>query len=259
VSCLHSCRAGDEALAPAAALITTATPTHVPAVNATLKVSEVFDSLQGEGPSLGQPCAFLRLAGCNLRCTWCDTKYTWDWEHYSYAENVRVTEVRELRERLSPASRLVITGGEPLLQQAGLIELLGSLPGGMFVEVETNGTRSPSDELLDRVNQWNVSPKLSGSGETRERRLCLDVLTRLKSTQRATLKLVVGSEAEVEEARELVATLGWPLARVQFMPQASSRAALLERMPETAKWALGAGVGFSPRLHLLLWDGERAR
>jgi 7-carboxy-7-deazaguanine synthase len=231
-------------------------PTHV---STTLKVSEVFDSLQGEGASTGQPCTFLRLAGCNLHCTWCDTKYTWDWEHYSYQDNVSLETVSALADRLHDVPRLVITGGEPLLQQAALSELLDLLPAGLFVEVETNGTRAPSTELLRRVNQWNVSPKLANSGEPHERRIVGEVLATFRDSGRAYLKLVVSDEASVSEATSLLASLAWPPSRAMFMPQATTRNAVLESLPQVAHWAVNAGVALSPRLHLLLWDGERAR
>ena len=55
-----------------------------------LKLSEVFESIQGEGPSAGLPCVFVRLATCNLHCSYCDTKYTWDWQNYDYEREVRV-------------------------------------------------------------------------------------------------------------------------------------------------------------------------
>ncbi|MCA9642692.1 MAG: 7-carboxy-7-deazaguanine synthase QueE, partial [Myxococcales bacterium] len=115
-----------------------------------LRISEVFASIQGEGASTGAPCVFLRLALCNLRCSWCDTKYTWDWKQFRYADEVKersvddvAAEVRLLladldlegeRNTAKPPSypssaphppRLVITGGEPLIQSKALVALLG--------------------------------------------------------------------------------------------------------------------------------------
>lgn len=228
-------------------------------MSTTLKISEIFDSLQGEGASAGQPCTFLRLAGCNLHCTWCDTKYTWDWEHYSYQDQVSLQTVSELAERLHEVPRLVITGGEPLLQQPGLTALLGLLPAGLFVEIETNGTRAPTAALLERINQWNVSPKLANSGEPHDCRIAGDVLATFRDTGRAYLKLVVSDEASVSEATSLLASLAWPPSRALFMPESTTRDAMLERLPQVASWAVTAGVALSPRLHLLIWDGERAR
>lgn len=225
----------------------------------TLKVSEVFHTLQGEGASAGQPSSFLRLAGCNLHCTWCDTKYTWDWERYDYAQHVQVRAVEALASELSQRPRLVITGGEPLLQQAGLEALLELLPPSLPIEVETNGTRMPSAALLARVSQWNVAPKLDNSGEPRERRWDPEVVTAFRDTGRAFLKWVVRSESDAAESAALMAEVGWPRERAFFMPEATSRWGLVAALPDVASWALSAGVGVSSRLHLLVWDGERGR
>jgi len=80
---------------------------------------EIFHSIQGEGPTNGTPAVFLRLAQCNLACSWCDTKYTWDWQHFSYDKEVVSLDAREVEERILELGcrHLVITGGEPLLQQ----------------------------------------------------------------------------------------------------------------------------------------------
>src|SRR5947208_3253141 len=114
-----------------------------------LRISEIFESIQGEGASAGTPSIFVRLATCNLRCTWCDTRYTWDWAAYHYDEEVRRIDVQSIILRLaaSTASNVVITGGEPLLQQPALVELVSALPPERHVEVETNGTLSPVPEL----------------------------------------------------------------------------------------------------------------
>jgi 7-carboxy-7-deazaguanine synthase len=224
-----------------------------------LKISELFDSLQGEGPSAGAPATFLRLALCNLRCSFCDTRYTWDWQRFDYDAEVRAMSVEELAPRLSQASgnRLIVTGGEPLVQARALAELLAALPAELVVEVETNGTLLPSAALLERVNQWNVSPKLENSGEARERRFEPAVLTALLATGRAWLKLVVASGDDCAEAERLALEAGFPRERVLFMPLASSRAELAERAPLVASEALARRVRYSPRLHVELWEGRR--
>ncbi|MBM4361529.1 MAG: 7-carboxy-7-deazaguanine synthase QueE [Deltaproteobacteria bacterium] len=229
------------------------------ATDRSLRVSEIFTSFQGEGPSAGAPATFLRLAVCNLRCSYCDTRYTWDFTAYSYRDEVRRLPAEEVLRLLlaeTPA-RLVVTGGEPLLQQRALAPVLAALPPDLPVEVETNGTLAPLPELAARVDQWNVSPKLSASGDPERRRLVPRALEALLGTGRAWLKLVVDSAADSEEATALVARLAWPRERVLFMPRAATRDALHEALPRVTSLARGAGFGLSPRLHVEQFDGRR--
>ena len=119
---------------------------------------EIFASVQGEGPSMGTPCTFIRLSRCNLACVWCDTAYTWhftdddrphrDGETFDRKANQVTLEIADVAERILAIgqSRLIITGGEPLLQAGPLAELLELLPD-MTVEVETNGTTTAPPRL----------------------------------------------------------------------------------------------------------------
>jgi 7-carboxy-7-deazaguanine synthase len=138
----------------------------------TLAVSEIFESIQGEGPSVGVPSVFLRLALCNLRCSFCDTPYTWDFKRFDRRAEVHEMKVAEVRDRVLAmrARNLVVTGGEPLLQREALAALLAELPGHT-VEVETAGTLLPGDALDACVTQWNVSPKLTSSENPEHRRI----------------------------------------------------------------------------------------
>ena len=224
-----------------------------------LKVSEIFTSLQGEGPSAGTPCLFVRLALCNLRCAWCDTKYTWDFRAFRYEDEVRQEPAERVAERIrtAPERRVVITGGEPLLQQAALVQTLALVPPSIFVEIETNGTQMPADALLARVDQWNVSPKLSNAGDPERLRLKHDVLAVLRDSGRAYLKLVIANERDLAEADALTRELGWPKSHVLFMPEANSRAELESRSPMVAAACKSRGVRFSSRLQLTLFDGRR--
>lgn len=233
----------------------------------TLLVSEMFVSLQGEGISMGQPAAFLRLAACNLACSFCDTPYTWDFRRFDRAREVKESSVAEVADwaiRHAPG-RLIVTGGEPLLQIAALEELLAALDAELAerrlmpltIEVETNGTVVPSAALALRVDQWNVSPKLGNSGEPWGRRHKLDALRFFSLSERAWFKFVVESESDAGEALELCDELSVPRSRTLFMPQAQNAGELRERAPVVAAWALEARVRFSGRVHLELWGGRR--
>lgn len=221
-----------------------------------LDVSEIFESLQGEGASAGMPCTFLRLGRCNLTCTWCDTKYTWDWKQYDIAKELEAMPIAQVADRVQAAPRLVITGGEPLLQAAGLERLVAHLPSALPIEVETNGTLAPTNALLDRIDQWNVSPKLANSGEPERRRLVPTALDALRDTGRAWLKLVVRGD-DTDEARALVERLNWPSRRVLLMPEADTPERLDAASPQVANACRSHGFRFSPRLHVQLWGGRR--
>lgn len=224
-----------------------------------LLLSETFESLQGEGASVGEPCLFVRLATCNLHCTWCDTRYTWDWSAYRYADEVHERSVTDVADLVTASGcrRVVITGGEPLVQTPALDRLLGELPPDLAIEIETNGTLPPSDGLLRRVDQWNVSPKLSNAGDPEQLRFVPEVLTSLRDTGRAWLKLVLTGDSDADEADALIARLDWPRSRVIFMPEAADRDALRARTPTVAAAALARGVRLGTRLHVELWGGKR--
>src|ERR1700674_1282213 len=144
-----------------------------------LVVSEVFGpTFQGEGPSIGRRCSFLRLGGCNLHCSWCDTPYTWDWtgrngKKYDPKVELSRMSTADVMASLSAThtEMLVISGGEPLLQQRALLPLLeAAAERGWWTEIETAGTIAPTIETTERVSRFNVSPKLANSGNRLERR-----------------------------------------------------------------------------------------
>lgn len=225
----------------------------------TLFVSEIFDSLQGEGPSQGFPCTFLRLAGCNLTCTWCDTEYSWNWSKYDVRKEAFTDTVQALAARLQSCRRLVVTGGEPLLQQRSLERLFAILPEAMPVEVETNATIVPSTSLQARVTQWNVSPKLSHSGEPIDRRINPTALAAFRDTGRAWLKLVAQSDTDTTELLDIVNLVAWPSERVYLMPECRSPEQLANRTPQLVTLAITTGYKFTNRLHLQVWGGQRGR
>lgn len=234
-------------------------PSH--ARSSRLRVSELFRSLQGEGPTAGLPATFLRLAACNLRCRYCDTPYTWDSERFDLAKEATSKTLDELVERIltEAVERLVITGGEPLLQQQGLAALLGRLPTEYAIEIETNGTILPDPALWSRVSQWNVSPKLTLSGLPREERIIMSVLREFSQRESAYLKLVVAEPTDMAEGDQLVIDTAWPAHRVVWMPEGTSAQRINLRGRWLAEQALARKQRFSTRLHVLLWGDQRGR
>jgi organic radical activating enzyme len=229
--------------------------------SAVLKVNELFTSIQGEGPSAGEPALFLRLALCNLHCSWCDTRYTWDFSRYDYQTEVTPLRIEEVAHRIRAAGvrRLVITGGEPLLQQTPLLGLLPLLDTIRVIEVETNGTVEPNPALAARVDAWNVSPKLEHSGNPWGRRWRPAVLLAFRDTVRADLKFVIQEVSDLTEVATLVSELGWPRERVLLMAQGSTRTEYEPRARAVQELCRDHGFRFSPRLHVLLWNGQRGR
>ena len=210
---------------------------------------EIFYSLQGEGPRTGTPAVFLRLSGCNLHCSWCDTRYSW-----LTGCELSVAEVAA-RVLSYDCLSLVITGGEPLLQAADIENLLALLPADMHVEVETNGTLSPTPALAARVNQWNVSPKLAHSGNSPEQAICTAALEDFVATERAWFKCVVSGE----EDWPAIAALNLPQQRIILMPCAATRADLTAARPIVAELCLRHRVRLGDRLHVVLWDDEKGK
>ena len=226
---------------------------------------EIFATVQGEGTSAGVPSVFVRLADCNLRCSWCDTKYTWDWSKYDRAAETIELDIDEIARRVLEASgqgvrNAVFTGGEPLLQQDDLVLLASRLrEHGFRIEVETNGTVSPTEAFAACVNQWNVSPKLASSGNANRARHRPLVLQWFAARPNAQLKFVITSDADVEEVRELIEALGVPRERVILSPEGIDAATLAERSRWLADRCRSHGYRLGSRLHVFLWGSERGR
>lgn len=229
---------------------------------------EIFASLQGEGPSAGKPCAFVRLSRCNLACAWCDTAYTWRFEGDDRPHRGNLAYPREANQvTLSEAEaaariaalglrRLVVTGGEPLLQAPALARLLALLRG-ITVEIETNGTVAPPAALDALVAQYNVSPKLAHSGNPAELALVPERLRRWASEPRAYFKFVIAERGDVDEVIELSNTYAIARERIFLMAEGTDRATLARREQWLAQVCLDHGLTLSKRLHIELYGDTR--
>jgi 7-carboxy-7-deazaguanine synthase len=233
-----------------------------------LIVSEIFGpTFQGEGRSLGQRVGFVRLGTCNLDCgrgsgaTWaCDTPYTWDWEHYSPATELVVRSVADIVAELTTMAvdRIVITGGEPLIQQRRLVALLRTAASrGWAVEVETNGTIAPLPEVAELVTQFNVSPKVQGSGVPAALALRPRALAAFLATGKAVFKFVASGPAELDDIGAVAAR--YQLAPVMIMPAGTEPQQTVRVARELAGPVLARGWDLTIRLHVLLWGDERGR
>jgi len=223
---------------------------------------EIFRSIQGEGVNSGITASFLRLAFCNLKCSWCDTRYSWDWQHYDQNTEVIKMNSTDVAEHIRAlgTKHLIVTGGEPLIQQKDLCELLASLKREKYyVEVETNGTISPTDEIIPLVDQWNVSPKLENSGTLSSIREIPDAYRMFASLQSSYFKYVIQSENDLKEVHSLVHKYRVSPARVLLMPEGTDRDTILTRGRWLAGLGNNQGYRLTTRLHVLLWGNSRGR
>ena len=224
-----------------------------------MKISEVFSSIQGEGIHAGKPSVFLRTALCNLKCVWCDTKYTWDWDNYDYSKEVNELPIEKVIEKIKEfePKHIVITGGEPLIQQNDIALLLSKLGDDYFVEVETDCTIIPDSVMLEHVNHWNVSPKTSNSENSREAReipQCYDFFVKLENS---VFKFVIENESDLVEVDELITKYSIPKNKILLMPQASTKDELNLKKEEIEKIAMAKGLLFSSRLQVERWGNQR--
>lgn len=228
----------------------------------TLRVSEVFGpTWQGEGPHTGRLVGFLRLGLCNLHCTWCDTPYTWDTTRYDLEVEAPPLDVRDVADlvRELGVDVLVVSGGEPLMQQVGLIQLARELGPSIELHIETNGTISPSPVLEPYVTHWSVSPKIGefGQADPLKKRIKRAPLARFAGMPNACFKFVATTVKDLTEI-DAVADLLWLApAQVWVMPEGITADATLTRHRELAEAILQRRYNTSPRLHVLLWDDRR--
>ena len=226
-----------------------------------MQINEIFKSIQGEGPNFGKPAIFLRTAQCNLKCTWCDTKYTWDWKNYDYAKEVNEMTIEEIKEQILDLEikHLVITGGEPLLQQDDLADLLSFLKPDFYVEIETNCTILPNKMLTDLVDQWNVSPKTENSGNPLELYENNECYYFFANQENCFFKYVVEDESDIPEIKKFVTKYNIPENRVQLMTQASTKEEISAREKSISELAKTNNFLFSPRLHVAMWGAQRGK
>jgi organic radical activating enzyme len=222
---------------------------------------EIFYSIQGEGVNTGKPAIFLRLGLCNLACTWCDTKYTWDWGQYDPEEQIKEMSPEEVeREILRYSCRyLVVTGGEPMIQQRQLIPLLERLKNKEFdIEIETNGTIVPAAGLVNLIDHWSVSPKLGNSGNSLSSREVPEAYEFFGALSSSHFKYVIENHDDFVEVQSIIPKYNLAAERIILMPEAPNREVLLQRSRWLVELCKAQGYLFSTRLQILLWGNRRA-
>jgi 7-carboxy-7-deazaguanine synthase len=221
-----------------------------------MQITEIYKSIQGESTHAGLPCVFVRLTGCNLRCSWCDSEYTFTGGH-----RMTLEEVLEEVDQLSPGGGLVeITGGEPMLQEREVVPLMQRLlDAGYTVLLETSGER-PLERVPKGVFKI-VDVKCPNSGEPDTfRSENLEVLD-----SQDEVKFVLSDRTDYEFARDFVARhrLSERVNAVLFSPAFSKESGggrdtshcLLDPR-ELAEWMLADGIGarLGLQIHKFIWD-----
>lgn len=225
-------------------------------------ISEIFYSIQGEGELTGVPSAFVRTAGCNLRCQWCDTKYA------SWTPEGRQMSVDEVLAAVTahPARHVVLTGGEPMVAPE-LPALASALRArGLHITIETAGTVPPSGIACDLAS---ISPKLANSapqtlGEEWARkheatRLQPGVLRQWVTQHPFQFKFVVESANDLPEIESLLAAVGAdiPPSKVLLMPQGTEQSALNARVHTVLELCKSRGYRYCDRLHITLFGNTK--
>ena len=212
----------------------------------TLRITEIFFSLQGEARTVGRPTTFVRLTGCPLRCQYCDTAYA-----FTGGVSVSIDDIRR-QVAANPTRYVTVTGGEPLAQP-GVLDLMQRLcDDGFDVSLETSGALdiSPVDERVSRV----VDFKTPGSQEVARNLFAnIDHLT-----VRDQVKFVICDRADYEWAKARCDEFDLPnrVGDVLFSPSSDEMDAT-----RLADWILADGldVRFQIQLHKVLWNGEPGR
>jgi organic radical activating enzyme len=206
---------------------------------------------------MGVPAVFLRLSGCNILCqseNWvCDTIEVWRKGVKTPYEEV----LKPYLLQLAQGAHLVITGGEPLLHQKKVEQFLTwfEVEYGFFpvIEVETNGTITPSEYLIRHVMFWNCSPKLSTSGETFDKRYKPEVISFLNASPQSIFKFVISTEEDIEELKKDYLPYCAP-NKIYLMPAGENQVLLQQTRQMVAALCIENCWHYSDRLHVVIWD-----
>ena len=229
-----------------------------------MKISELFFSIQGEGELTGIPSVFVRTSGCNLRCRWCDTKYSsWTPE----GENV---DIEELVEKICsyPARHVVITGGEPMIAKdiKEFVDLLKQ--SGKHITIETAGTIAPNGIQCDLAS---ISPKLSDSTPEKSEiseewierhdstRIDYNILNEWIDSYEFQLKFVVSRREEINEVKCIIDKIESDILpeKVLLMPEGTDSETIHSRYDMLVDLCKENGFRMCNRLHLDLFGNTR--
>jgi organic radical activating enzyme len=225
----------------------------------------VFYTIQGEGATMGEPTVFLRLHVCNLRCVWCDAYYTWNPNSKEFWTESKQWSIEQTKEAVTQCwgaenektqKRLVITGGEPLLQKKQIDLLINELGDEWLFEIETNGTVMPTEKQL-QVCQFNCSPKLTNSLNSQQARMNPEVIKALNRVN-TRFKFVVMHDNDLDEIEnDWINGMGIDHNKVILMPQGVTASEVSENGKRVVEYAKKKGFRLLGRLQNELWGAKR--
>lgn len=227
---------------------------------AILNISEHFyDTIQGEN-IVGNPSSFLRLQGCTLACVWCDTLEVWKRGNpYTVGEVVDMWEESGLAKKFEEGQHLILTGGSPLKQQAGLNELIKEYTGRgyekPFIEIENECTIMPAEYMIEMVDVWNNSPKLANSGMHERARYKPAVLEKLGQLDNSYFKFVITEEDNWNEIKKDFVDTGFVTKdQIVVMPEGVTRKEIQAHYDAVVEIAVRETVRMSDRMHVTIWN-----
>lgn len=228
-------------------------------------VSEIFESIQGEGNYAGVNSLFIRFQLCNLTCSWCDTKYTWT----RFSDNFSVYSLDDLKGQINTTSKnhIIFTGGEPALYR---LDLLAGDNDKKF-HVESNGSIIPTnplkielrdgvvierggmcEETISKFN-WVISPKLSNS----KQEIVSEAISYWSGQQFAVFKFIIGSVPDLDEAEKFI--LEYKIDKTKVYAGLLGTTTESQQNTNLVDEIIKRGYNFSPRLHILFWGSKRGK
>jgi len=226
---------------------------------------------------MGVPSIFVRTTRCNLHCIWCDTDYTWNWVGTPFAHVhdalpgyqkfdkkawIAVCPVVEVAVQVAahPCYNVILTGGEPLMQQRGLVALMVALraqSSDYRFETETNGTLLPSADFDMAIDQYNVSPKLENSANSRKLRERPMALRFFARSPKANFKFVIAAPEDLAEVLELQQRYVIASEKIWLMPEGTTAADLADRRLWLVEVCKQYNFRYSDRLHVQIWGSKK--
>ena len=216
-----------------------------------MKISNIFYSIQGAGRNIGVPSVFVRLWGCNKRCSFCDTEYSWQEEGKEMSVSEVLIQVTKYK-----CKHVVITGGEPLLQQKELIKLMEELLKTnlfYYFEVETNGTIPPTKRLAELTDLFTVSPKF----EDFEYASVFSSIENIAERPEVVFKFVVDKKEDIQHILQFNREYNQYGLEVFLMPCSKTVEEHNFRLQMIIDYAKQYGFRVTPRLHILAYGNKR--